>query len=188
MLWYKKLLSVCRFSHSENTSRGGFSLPELLTALAVIAIMSAFAVPSYISTIPQRRLKAAARELYSAMQQARLLAVKNNLPVRVCFESASNSYYFDIFDSGDISHNEQKCDSVTKRIDLSKYNDVEFGSGAAQKKWDYKKIAQASYITFSPTGTANSKTVYLQNIGAPSESFAVTSQTSGSLKIRRSVK
>ena len=53
------------------------------------------------------------------------------------------------------------------------------------KKWDGDPISPTTeLITFSPTGTALSRTAYLQNIASPSECFAVTAQTSGSLKIR----
>jgi type II secretion system protein H len=153
----------------------GFSLVELMTVVAVVGLISAIAVPSYLSGMPKRRLTAATRELYGVMQQTRLLAVKDGQSKRLRFET--NFYYRD-------DNNNKICDPGEKRIDLSEYHDVEFGGGAAKKNWNGDPLAQASYITFSPEGTANSSTVYFQNISAPRESFAITSQTSGALKIR----
>ncbi|XOF32942.1 MAG: GspH/FimT family pseudopilin [Candidatus Electrothrix sp. YB6] len=186
------MLLMLRESPGEYPSRkqreGGFSLIELMTAIAIIGITAAIALPSYISGMPHRRLKAAARDLYGAMQQARLLAVKNNMPVRVCFEKDSELYYFDTFDIDGTEDNDKVCDSgdsAVQQVALSIYHNVEFGNGGAKKKWDGDPIAKPpEYITFSRTGTANSRTAYLQNSTAPSECFAITAQTSGSLKVR----
>jgi len=146
-----------------------------MTVVAIIGLISAIAVPSYLSEMPKRRLRAATRELYGVMQQARLLAVKDGQSKRMRF--GANFYYRD-------DNNNKMCDPDEKRVDLAGYHDVVFGGGAAKKNWNGDSIAQASYITFSPEGTANSSTVYFQNIPAPLESFAITSQTSGALKIR----
>ncbi len=64
----------------------GFSLIELLVVIAIIGVLSAIVVPSFISGMPTRRLKSAARDLYGAVQHARLLAVKNNQNYKLIFE------------------------------------------------------------------------------------------------------
>ena len=165
-------------------SEQGLSLVELMATLAIFGVLSAIAVPGHLTTKPRRRLKAATREQYGALQQARLMAVRNRLPVRVCFDEGSRSYYWDTFDLGNSDVNKKLCDSSDRKFDLKKYQDIAFGCTGAKKNWNYSSISQASYITFSPTGTANSRTVYLQNIEDPSECFAVTSQVSGALKVR----
>jgi prepilin-type N-terminal cleavage/methylation domain-containing protein len=165
-------------------SERGLSLVELMTTLAIFGALSAIAVPGHFTTRPRRRLKAATREQYGALQQARLMAVRNRLPVRVCFDENSRSYSWDTFDVGNADANKKVCDSSEKTFDLKKYEDIAFGCTGAKKNWNSDPISQASYITFSPTGTANSRTVYLQNIEDPSECFAVTSQVSGALKVR----
>ena len=57
---------------------GGFTLIELMIAIAMIAILSGIAIPSLSNLAPNYRLKAAARELYSDMQNARIEAIKTN--------------------------------------------------------------------------------------------------------------
>ena len=153
----------------------GFSLVELMTVMAIVGVISAFSIPGYFASMPRRRLKAATRELYGIMQQTRLLAVRENWSKRVRF--GTDFYYLD-------DNNNRAYDADEKRFDLSKYQDVTFGCGKAKKNWYGGSVSQTSLITFSPTGTANSRTAYMQNISTPSECFAITSQTSGALKIR----
>lgn len=64
-------------------SRGGFTLIELMIVVAVIAIMTGVAIPAIISWLPNYRLKAASRELYSNMHRAKLEAIKQNNTVKM---------------------------------------------------------------------------------------------------------
>lgn len=66
----------------------GLTLIELLMVLAVAAILVAAAVPAYLDLIARQRLKSAADTLYGHLQQARLLAVKENRPVTVTFQDS----------------------------------------------------------------------------------------------------
>lgn len=61
----------------------GFSLVELVAALAIGAILVAVAVPSFSSFITQQRIKATAGNVYLAMGKARSEAVRRNVNVTV---------------------------------------------------------------------------------------------------------
>ena len=70
----------------------GFTLVELMVAIAVISIMAAVGMASIIKHLPDLRLNASARDLRSAMQFARLKAVKENAHVVINFVTGSDNY------------------------------------------------------------------------------------------------
>ena len=56
----------------------GFTLTEILIVIAIISILSAVAVPNFLSWRPNMQLKAAARDLHSGLQNAKIEAIKRN--------------------------------------------------------------------------------------------------------------
>ncbi|MDR0356417.1 MAG: prepilin-type N-terminal cleavage/methylation domain-containing protein [Deltaproteobacteria bacterium] len=61
----------------------GFSLFELLTVIAVIALLTALCLPSFKTLIPSSRVNADAQKLASMMRQARTKAANAQKPVRL---------------------------------------------------------------------------------------------------------
>ena len=57
----------------------GFTLMEVMVTIGIIAIVSAIAIPNYISWLPKHRMSGATRDIYSAMQYARMRAVKEKI-------------------------------------------------------------------------------------------------------------
>jgi len=163
----------------ENKKEFGFTLIELIVVMSMISIMAAIAVPAYLQWLPDMHLKGAIRDLYSNLQNAKLQAVKDNRSVSVRFNTGANPgfYYFDL-------NNDTVFTAGEFRVDLSVYKDVTFGAGNAAMDWNNTAIAQAAIITFSSTGTANSGSLFLTNTVNPARCFSVTSQISGSLKLR----
>jgi len=85
--------------------RNGFTTLELMVTIGIIAILTAIAVPSYIKWLPGYRLRSATNDVYSAMQLARLRAVKENGRVGVSFTNGNGKsgkfrVFFDKNNSG----------------------------------------------------------------------------------------
>ena len=72
------------------TRERGFTLIELFVTVAVLAILVAWAVPSFSKLIEKRRLIGAAEIVYEELVRARTEAVKRSKPIIVDF-SADNS-------------------------------------------------------------------------------------------------
>lgn len=103
----------------------GFTLLELIIVVAIIGIMAVFVNFSYSSA--NSRLKNAARDLYSNMQNARMEAVKRNTNWGIIFNNASNSYTICAYSAG-------TCTGNTTTVNLDVYGSgVQFGYGSATK-------------------------------------------------------
>ena len=59
-------------------NQSGVTLIEVVVVIALLGILAGFAYPNFKSWIPNYKLKAAARDLVSNFQRAKMEAVKRN--------------------------------------------------------------------------------------------------------------
>lgn len=71
--------------------QAGFTLIELMVALAVFAILVAVAVPNFRTTIENNRRSTTVQGLLGALQLARSEAIKRGNPVSVCAADPHNA-------------------------------------------------------------------------------------------------
>ena len=85
-------------NHPRRGRIGGFSIIELLIVLFVVMVIAAIAIPNILLAVSNIRLRASAGDLAGLMQQARILAAKNNTtyPVRYTTTGGAQIAYVDL--------------------------------------------------------------------------------------------
>ncbi len=147
--------------------------------IALIGVLSAIALPSLLGNLPEKRLKNAARNLYSDMQRARLQAVKENNFVTVTFDPDRKTYSYPVKQNGVLT---------PRTRSLTEYGDVKFGCPGATYWNDKANDVPASgvtgnVVTFSRTGIANASIFFLGSSNADA-CYAVDVTNFGAVKIR----
>ncbi len=165
----------------------GYSLVELLFAVAVIAVISAAAVPSLLATVESSRARAAARYLVSRLQQARLEALKRSCHVGFRFDAGPSRQYRLYADGNgdglrtrDIASGADPPLGAAERLD-AQFQGVTFGildgvgavdsSDLLDAGSDPIRLGSSDILSFGPVGTATAGTLYLH--GRSREQYAV---------------
>lgn len=172
----------------------GFTLVETVIVVAIIGILTAIAIPNFILWLPDMRLKAAARDLHSNMQKARMQAVKTNLNSAIVFDSANNRYLLCSDQGADLDWTTTGDNTVTATVDLSSYKsgityghgDVPAGKSATKTPGPFPADGisySANVAILNPQGLGTAGYVYLNN--EKGSAYAVGTQTSGVIMLKR---
>lgn len=74
--------------HSIHQRPSGFTLLELMIALAIVAILAAVAFGGLSTLVPRYQVKSAAQDLRAELQKAKMEAVKSNQETLIIFDKA----------------------------------------------------------------------------------------------------
>lgn len=127
--------------------KDGFTLIEALVIIIVLGILAAVAIPSFSRYGPDMRLKGAVRDLKSAMELAKLKAIRENAFVALVFNTGTNGYtvFVDNGAGGGVANDwtqngsEQVLTTVTFASDVDMY-DASFAGGAARVRFNSRGL------------------------------------------------
>ena len=108
--------------------QAGFTMVELMIVIAVIAILTAIAVPNIISWLPNYRLKSAARDVVSNFRKAKITAIKMNRNCAITFNQAVGGINYDyvIFVDADNDLEYDIGENVITQVRWRDYKNVSF--------------------------------------------------------------
>ncbi len=140
-------------------ARTGFTIVELMIAMAIMAVAMAIAIPTYNRTIkPTADLKGAARQVYSDIQLARLRAVSRNVPCGLDFDSTADDYI--VFQDANGSFQYEAGETIVKRVQFAA------GYGFAGVGFD-TGYGGGDGITFNSGGVANAFSFSTRGLPSP---------------------
>ena len=76
------------------SAQKGFTLVEILIAVAIIGLMALIFYPNIMNTLETRKIEGSAREVLTALQRAKFQAVKTKLNHRVRFEASGEGWFY----------------------------------------------------------------------------------------------
>ncbi|RLB66393.1 MAG: hypothetical protein DRH03_12260 [Deltaproteobacteria bacterium] len=182
----------------KSTRESGFTLVELMVVIVIIAVIAGFTMAEINSS--SYKLKGAAQTLRAKMQQAKLLAVKENCNVFVDFDldgaGAIDSFYTlwqDLdgdgnYDTGVTPPELLETVNLPQRIAFGRVASGDGGPGTSASETASTDIVSFSgdSIRFSPQGTGSQGWAYLCAPGDDSAgTYAVGSNNVGRIQTRK---
>ncbi|HSE88362.1 MAG TPA: GspH/FimT family pseudopilin [Candidatus Binatia bacterium] len=141
-------------------NQSGFTITELVIAIAIMSILAVVATPNLINELSKYRLKGAARQIFGDLTEARMKSTRLNRKVKVFFMDNKN---YKICDDSNNDGTVDDCEGDAKLINIQD---------------NYKKVTLDSNNNpiFSPRGTAsNLATINVTNSsGTQSITIAIT--------------
>jgi len=146
----------------------GFSIMELIVAVAIIGVLAAIGTVMYLRELPLYRLRDATRLLFSDIQSTRIYALRNGMPcILEQFPANGNSYR--IVQNG----------TVIKTVDLAGFPGVSFGSLDTAAPAPDSGTFAGDQLVIQPSGIASTGSFYLKSNRNPADGRRIAVSASG---------
>jgi type II secretory pathway pseudopilin PulG len=135
----------------------GLTIIELVVVMCILAVMVLIAIPNIGRWLPRYRLRSAVRDVASAMQLARLGAIKDNKRWFIQFDTGAETYT--VWSSGDDGNWLTGDDVAISTTSLGDYRSVSFGDNGYGSWFGGVGVGDGvtflgNNVIFRPDGTA----------------------------------
>ena len=110
--------------------QSGFSLIELMTAMAILTVLVLISAPSAIEWMDNAKLGSATRDVLSILQEGRMHAIKENSMTEIKFNNGTNKF---LVRKMDRSKETVEWGEVVHQLPAGMKLDATFGSGSTIK-------------------------------------------------------
>ena len=143
----------------------GFTIAELMTAVAIISIMGAIAFPTFLTFQPTMRLNGGAREVLSKLMWARAEAVEQNTKYVVSFPSTSTILIYNDVNSNNSLDGGEWSQTINIQQDYSDVT-VAISNGGANPRFTSGGTADSGTTEITVSNLSGSKTVQVLATGS----------------------
>ncbi len=145
-----------------NKRFGGFTMIEMMVVIAIIGVLSAIAVPSFLEYARNQRLSGAARQVYTDLMNARQQSVTENKKIIVQFV---NNHQYQFVRDNDNSENVTTGDETLFLRDIHpEYSDITF-SADFNPAFRPNGTGKNPVITLTSSSTGKTKCIYISTAG-----------------------
>jgi len=152
--------------------------------VALAAVLSAVAIPRVLVTLDSARALGAARYVAARLMLARASAVQRSAATAIRFDRDSRGVRFALYQDG--NHNGVRSRDIELNIDreIEQYvrlsdlfPGVDFGLSIDGQGADPIQLGGTTLLTFTPTGTATSGSLYVRGRNGPQYAVRVLGAT-----------
>jgi type IV fimbrial biogenesis protein FimT len=159
----------------------GFTLMEVMIVIAIIGIMVGIAIPAMTTWLPEFRLRSAARDIISCIQEMKMAAITKNTNTVAVFNLTSDSYvsFVDNGEGGGVKHDDTQngSESYLKNIDMP--------AGVQLASSTFSSNSSGYFICFNSRGLlsqgSTSGNIILQNSNLTNKKITINS--AGSIRV-----
>jgi prepilin-type N-terminal cleavage/methylation domain-containing protein len=83
--------------HVARRREAGYSLPELLTVIAIIGVLALVTVPSFINFFQSSKVKTTMRNFTTDLRKMRALAISQNLETKLSYATGANARTYTLY-------------------------------------------------------------------------------------------
>jgi Tfp pilus assembly protein FimT len=136
-----------------NQSSRGFTILELVIIVAIVGVLSAIAVPSWLGFFNRQQLNSASNQVYQAMRQAQSRSMQERETWQASFREGDSGVQWAVHRSS-LAPNQVAWNSFSNTIAIDSESNLPRSQGMYRVRFNYKGCP-----VYNPTDTCTNTTI-----------------------------